>query len=94
MKAGADGEVGSSAVGGGNSVQAPMMSLTMGGQDLQDNPPSYISSPVPTVMLGMSSNEGEDSGGEGSNEVEDGVPNMQAESEETTNQNSPTELVQ
>ncbi|PUU79371.1 hypothetical protein B9Z19DRAFT_1125370 [Tuber borchii] len=94
MKAGADGEVGSSAVGSGNSVQVPMMSLTMGGQNLRDDPPSCISSPVPTVMLGMSSNEGEDSGREGSNEAEDGVPNMQAESEETTNQNSPAELVQ
>lgn len=93
MKAGVDGEVGSSAVGGGgNSVQMPIMGLTMDGQELRDDPPSCISSPVPTVMLGMS--EGEDSGGEGSNEVEDGAPNMQAESEETTNQNSPTELVQ
>jgi len=32
--------------------------------------------------------------GEGSNEVKDGATNTKAESEETTNQNSPSELAQ
>jgi len=54
----------------------------------------------PAVWLGSArecgraggSNEGEGSGGEGRNEMEDGAANPQAESEETTNQNSPTEF--
>jgi len=86
--------VGSSAVGGGDGILVPMVSLAMGAQGFRDDVPGSMVGISEGIREGGSSNEGEGSGGEGSNEVEDGATNSQAESEETTNQNSPTELAQ
>ena len=87
--------MGSSAVGGGDSILVPMVSLAMGAQGFRDDVPGGMVGIGEGMREGGSSNEGEGSGGEGSNEVEDGATNAaQAESEDTTNQNSPTELVQ
>jgi len=87
--------VGSSAVGGGDSILVPMVSLAMGAQGFHDDVPGGMVGIGEGMREGGSSNEGEGSGGEGSNEVEHGATNAaQAESEDTTNQNSPTELVQ
>ena len=86
--------MGSSAVGGGDGILVPMVSLAMGAQGFRDDVPGSMVGISEGIREGGSSNEGEGSGGEGSNEVEDGATNSQAESEETTNQNSPTELAQ
>ena len=86
--------MGSSAVGGGDSILVPMVSLAMGAQGFRDDVPGGMVGIGEGMRGGGSSNEGEGSGGEGSNEVEDGATNAQAEGEDTTNQNSPTELVQ
>ncbi|KAG0635049.1 hypothetical protein HOY80DRAFT_477951 [Tuber brumale] len=129
-KAGTTGEVEGSAVGG-NSVQVPIVSLTVpvdghdpcdGVPDSAVEPPSSAVEPPSSAVEPPSSaveppsstveppssavepgegtredeslNEGEGSGGEGNNEVEDGAMNPLAESEETTNQNPPTESAQ
>ena len=86
--------MGSSAVSGGDSILVPISSLAMGAQGFRDDVPGGMVGIGEGMREGGSSNEGEGSGGEGSNEVEDGATNSQAESEETTNQNSPTELAQ
>ena len=86
--------MGSSAVGSGDSILVPIVSLAMGAQGFHDDVPGGMVGIGEGMREGGSSNEGEGSGGEGSNEVEDGATNTQAESQETTNQNSPTELVQ
>ena len=85
--------MGSSAVGGGGSVQVPIVNLSMGIQGLRDGVPGGAVEAGEGMREGGSSNDDEGSG-EGSNEVEDGATNTQAESEETTNHNSPTELIQ
>jgi len=86
--------VGSSAVGGGGSILAPMVSLAMGAQGFRGDVPGSVVGVGEGMRGGGSSNGGGGSGGQGSDEVEDGATKTQAESEETTNQNSPTKLAQ
>ena len=69
-----------------------MVSLAMGVRGFRDDVPRSMVGVGEGVREGGSSNEGKGSGGRGSNEVEDGATNGQAVSEETNNQNSPTEL--
>ena len=85
--------MGSSAVGGADSILVPIVSLAMGAQGLCDNVPGSIVG-ISEGMRGGGSFNGGVGSGEGSNEVKDGATNTKAESEETTNQNSPTELAQ
>jgi len=84
--------VGGSAVGGGHSILVAIVTLAMGAQSLRGDVPGSVVGVGEGMREGRSSNEGEGSGGEGRNEMEDGAGNPQAESEETTNQNSPTEF--
>ena len=80
--------MGSSAVGSGDSILVPIVSPAMGAQGFRDDVPGSMAG------IGEGMREGEASGGEGSYEAEYGATNTQAESEEITNPNSPTELAQ
>jgi len=76
--------VGSSAVGGGDSILVEIVTLAMGAQSLRHDVPGSVVGVGEGMQEGRSSNEGESSGGEGRNEMEDGATstNPQAESEE------------
>ena len=79
MNAGIGGEVGSFAVEGGGSILVTIVSLAIGAQSVRDDVPGSVVGVGEGIREGRSSNEGEGSGGEGSNEVEDGATNPQAE---------------
>ncbi|RPB04286.1 hypothetical protein L873DRAFT_1464438 [Choiromyces venosus 120613-1] len=89
------GEAGSSANAGESNIQVAIVSPPVNGQDLPDDVPgSVIRNSEEETREHESENGSESSGGEDSDEAEDGATNPQVESEQITNQNSPTESAQ